>query len=194
MLAIDTQRNVDIQTEDIVGFTDDGIHFKDIGTDSTEYFTPEERYILNHAYIRKDSTPAEIWNELLTKIEEGNGAAEIFLLQSDTHSRRISRCTDDKIFVNSRNSCIGRTTWRRLIDIERTMHNDGPILLCTISDTELDTLFQPTHEDTQGLPFRAWSEKRIYFSTAFYNYQCVNSVSILPSGEPIAHISFSNAL
>lgn len=79
-------------------------------------------------------------------------------------------------------------SWRELIDEARAQHNDGPIIACTLTDDELDRRFDSGYGGTQGAPFTAWSEHRVYFPTCYDGAEWVSSAPRSPNGEVTDHV------
>ncbi|MEE9132526.1 MAG: hypothetical protein V3U13_03110 [Gemmatimonadota bacterium] len=77
------------------------------------------------------------------------------------------------------------TTWRR--EIERARGTDGPIIHCTMSEAELDTEFDNGFGGSEGRPFTAWSERRVYFPIVYDGSEWSGSAPRDPCGEALEH-------
>ncbi len=60
------------------------------------------------------------------------------------------------------------TTWREQLKQTQLRVNDtGPIIACTLSDSELDTEFDEGFGCEEGQAFTAWSEVYVYFPICY---------------------------
>lgn len=74
------------------------------------------------------------------------------------------------------------TTWRH--EILEAMKNDGEIpesLICTLSDAELDTVFDSDYGGIKGQPFTAWGENWVYFPCCYDGSEWVGHAPRNPS-------------
>jgi hypothetical protein len=82
-----------------------------------------------------------------------------------------------------------RKSWRTMIEEERKAQDDVEIMICTLSEQELDREFDPDSCGCEGKPFFAWSDLRVYFATAYDGEETVGSVPRHPCEEgPKYHI------
>lgn len=81
------------------------------------------------------------------------------------------------------------TTWRKLLALEMACHNESmaDVISCTLTDSELDVLFDDDYGLTEGIPFTVWTEKRVYFPVEYDGCEHVKSVSRNPDSIPTIH-------
>ena len=82
------------------------------------------------------------------------------------------------------------TNWRELILIAMKEHGEslGDIISNTLSEQEMDVKFDCGYGDSEGQPFTAWTEKRVYFPAVYDGSEWVESVSRNPDGKPTQHV------
>lgn len=81
------------------------------------------------------------------------------------------------------------TSWREKLEKERVAEGDDtPIVHCTLSDEGLDRVFDTSRRGTQGEPFTAWSERRVYFPAQYDGSEWVASVPRDPCDEDTGHV------
>lgn len=80
------------------------------------------------------------------------------------------------------------TTWRREIEnAQGACQDQTPIIACTLTDAELDVDFDDGYGGTEGTPFTAWSEKRVYFPICYDGSEWVGSAPRNPCDEKLEH-------
>lgn len=86
---------------------------------------------------------------------------------------------------------MSQDTWRKLIteDMEEYGETWADLVSLTLTDSELDTIFDAQEYAMQGKPFTAWSKRRVYFPVVYDGKEFVASVSRHPDGIPTKHIS-----
>jgi hypothetical protein len=62
------------------------------------------------------------------------------------------------------------------------------IVSITLSDEQLDVLFDSELGGNEGEPFTAWTHTRVYFPCCYDWSEWVGSVSRNPDGNPTCHI------
>jgi len=83
-----------------------------------------------------------------------------------------------------------KDTWRVLILDEMAKYNESfdDVVLCTITDEELDISFDAVYGHVQGKPFTLWTKNKVYFPCTFDGSEFVGSVSRDPDGISTDHI------
>jgi len=66
---------------------------------------------------------------------------------------------------------MNRTTWRKKI----AQTADDQIIYCTLTEEELDEVFDNGYGGIEGKPFTAWSEKYVYFPIVYDGSEWVGS-------------------
>ena len=81
------------------------------------------------------------------------------------------------------------TTWRELITEELKSKGEKftDLVSNTLTDVELDTKFDSGYGGTEGLPFTAWTENRVYFPICYDGAEWVGSAPRNPSPEKCEH-------
>ena len=80
-------------------------------------------------------------------------------------------------------------TWRELILKAIAIDGEDPsTLICTLADKEMDKKFDRGFGDSEGKPFTAWTENRVYFPCTYDGYEWVDSVPRNPCDEKTKHI------
>lgn len=82
------------------------------------------------------------------------------------------------------------TTWRKLILINMLRGEDtwDDVVSVTLSDKDLDEVFDCSFGTAEGKPFTLWTESRVYFPTEYDGSEGCASVSRLVDGKPTEHI------
>jgi len=79
-------------------------------------------------------------------------------------------------------------SWRELIERHRLEIGDGPILADTFMPGEVDVRFDNSFGANEGIPFTAWSEKRVYFPTDYDGSENVRSAPRDPCDQKTNHV------
>ena len=80
------------------------------------------------------------------------------------------------------------TTWQKLISHEMETRSDpGPIIACTLSDTELLEEFDCDYGYPNGKPFLAWTAARVYFPVEYDGADGCGSAPRNPTDTPQDH-------
>jgi len=75
-------------------------------------------------------------------------------------------------------------TWRKLINEAL----DGDTLIaCTLTEEEMDVEFYDGYGGSEGKPFTAWSETRVYFPIVYDGAEWVGSAPRNPCDEACSH-------
>ena len=82
------------------------------------------------------------------------------------------------------------TTWRKMILEEMKDHEDSwdSLVSYTLTDKELDAVFDSGYGGEEGHPFTAWTETRVYFPVCYDGAEWCASVPRNPNGHPTHHI------
>lgn len=78
-----------------------------------------------------------------------------------------------------------KTTWRKLI---KEALFDDELIACTLSEDELDKKFSDGYGGSEGKPFTAWSETRVYFPVVYDGSEWVCSAPRNPCDEATSHV------
>lgn len=83
-----------------------------------------------------------------------------------------------------------RTTWRGLLTETMGCHGESlqDVVANTMSESEMDVQFDSGFGEVEGIPFTAWTEKRVYFPVKYDGSESVSSVARFPDGIPTMHI------
>ena len=76
-------------------------------------------------------------------------------------------------------------TWRELI-LEAA--GDDVIIASTLTDEEMDKCFDSGYGGSEGSPFTAWSETRVYFPVVYDGAEWVGSAPRNPCNEKTYHV------
>lgn len=74
--------------------------------------------------------------------------------------------------------------WRELIN---SALGDDKLIACTLSNEELDIKFDSGYGGSEGKPFTAWSETRVYFPIVYNGSEWVESAPRNPCDEATKH-------
>ena len=82
------------------------------------------------------------------------------------------------------------TNWRELMLKAMEIHGESlkDIISNTLTEQEMDVKFDCGYGDSEGQPFTAWTEKRVYFPAVYDGSEWVESVSRNPDGKPTQHV------
>lgn len=82
------------------------------------------------------------------------------------------------------------TNWRELIlkAMERSGESLEDIISNTLTEQEMDVKFNCGYGGSEGLPFTAWTKKRVYFPAVYDGSEWVESVSRNPDGKATHHV------
>jgi len=82
------------------------------------------------------------------------------------------------------------TNWLNLIT--QALHSENEsweeVVSKTISDEELNVMFDNGFGCTEGITFTVWTKNRVYFPSEYDGAEGVASVSRNPDGKPTPHI------
>jgi hypothetical protein len=59
---------------------------------------------------------------------------------------------------------------------------------CTLTEEQLDMVFDPGYGDYEGRPFTLWTVKRVYFPSGYDGAEDPASVARHPDGQPTDHV------
>lgn len=76
------------------------------------------------------------------------------------------------------------TTWRE--EIAATADGDA-IIACTLTDEELDAIFNAGYGEVNGKPFTAWSDRYVYFPICYDGSEWVGRAPRNPCNEATQH-------
>jgi hypothetical protein len=82
------------------------------------------------------------------------------------------------------------TTWRKEMDDMFKDESDSwdKVVLCTLSDDELDREFDDGYGGEEGLPFTIWTEEYVYFPVCYDGSEWVGRVPRNPNGKATEHV------
>lgn len=80
------------------------------------------------------------------------------------------------------------TTWREEIDAEVQQHLGEEIIACTLDDAALDEEFDSGYGGSNGKPFTAWSQNRVYFPVVYDGAEWAASVPRNPCDDATSHV------
>jgi hypothetical protein len=78
-----------------------------------------------------------------------------------------------------------RTTWR--IELARVQAGDT-LIANTLTEEEMDKLFDPGFGGSEGPPFTAWSEEYVYFPAVYDGEEWVERVPRNPCDTKTHHV------
>lgn len=80
-------------------------------------------------------------------------------------------------------------TWRKMLieELEANGETFENVISITLTGEELDMSFDNGYGGTEGRPFTAWTEKRVYFPVCYDGAEWVGSVSRNPDCNPTRH-------
>lgn len=81
-------------------------------------------------------------------------------------------------------------TWGEMILSEMSIHNEtlDDIISNTMTEDEMDKLFDSGYGGSEGIPFTVWTKKRVYFPVVYDGAEWVGSVSRDPDGKATKHM------
>lgn len=84
----------------------------------------------------------------------------------------------------------GDVTWKQLLlnQMQFCSETWDDLISITLSEQELETTFDNGFGGTNGIPFTAWTTKRVYFPVCYDGAEWVGSVSRNPDGKATDHI------
>ena len=83
------------------------------------------------------------------------------------------------------------TNWNELIaEAMSSAKDSGPIIATTLNEADLLRNFDDGYGVSEGEPFTAWTEDRVYFPAVYDGSEWVGSVPRNPSSEKTGHIGF----
>ena len=85
---------------------------------------------------------------------------------------------------------MSKTTWEKEITIEMANHGETwlDVESCTLTEPQLETVFDCGYGSAEGAPFTVWTKNRVYFPLEYDGSEAVGSVSRHPDGIPTRHI------
>lgn len=80
------------------------------------------------------------------------------------------------------------TTWKQQLDrAQKEAKDEAPIIACTLDEAGLAREFCDGFGGTEGKPFTAWTENRVYFPVQYDGAEWVESVPRDPCSEATNH-------
>lgn len=82
------------------------------------------------------------------------------------------------------------TTWRKLITLamEEVGETWSDVVACTLSEVELDRVFDDGYGAPEGKPFTLWTTNRVYFPVQYDGAEWAASASRIVDGVPTEHV------
>ncbi|MBL4940366.1 MAG: hypothetical protein JKY81_01735 [Colwellia sp.] len=81
------------------------------------------------------------------------------------------------------------TNWMNLIEQEMDDRGDkGPIIHNSLTDNEMLVEFNDGYGGSEGIPFTAWTDARVYFPVVYDGSEWVGSAPRNPNNEETPHI------
>jgi hypothetical protein len=77
------------------------------------------------------------------------------------------------------------TTWKR--EIHYVLPAGETIIACTISEEQLNKVFDSSYGGTNGIPFTAWSENWVFFPLTYDGSESVGCAPRNPCDISMAH-------
>ena len=84
-------------------------------------------------------------------------------------------------------------TWRELITEEMRKRGEswGDVVAMTLTEEQLDVVFDADFGSPCGAPFTLWTQQRVYFPTSYDGWEDAASVPRNPSDEAVEHVGNS---
>ena len=81
-------------------------------------------------------------------------------------------------------------TWRKMIVMEMKDRGEtfGDTVSCTLSEAELDEVFDDGYGGSEGKHFTLWTANRVYFPVVYDGAEWVGSVPRNPNDEKSEHV------
>jgi hypothetical protein len=81
-------------------------------------------------------------------------------------------------------------TWKELIEAEMEDRGEGwvDVEASTLSEEELDLVFDDGYGSRDGTPFTIWTKLRVYFPAVYDGGEWVASVARNPDGKATPHV------
>lgn len=81
-------------------------------------------------------------------------------------------------------------SWREALTEEMAIHGEtfADIVSNTMTDEQMDKVFDAGFGGVEGVPFTVWTARRVYFPTEYDGAEWVASVSRDPDGKPTTHV------
>lgn len=80
------------------------------------------------------------------------------------------------------------TTWRKQLEAEIRRHPGEDLIGNTLTDEQMDVEFDDGYGTSEGVPFTAWSQNRVYFPVVYDGAEWVGSVPRNPCDEETIHL------
>ena len=83
-----------------------------------------------------------------------------------------------------------KTCWREIIFSELIRNDESwyDVVYCTLTEEQLDKVFDDRSGCAEGEAFTVWTKNRVYFPTQYDGAESCASVSRNPDGKPTDHI------
>lgn len=80
-----------------------------------------------------------------------------------------------------------RATWAELLTMAMEEHDESlaDIVSTTLTEGQMNRKFHPSMPPREGVPFTAWTERRVYFPVCFDGAEWVESVPRRPGDEAV---------
>lgn len=80
--------------------------------------------------------------------------------------------------------------WKTSIGIEMKIQGESweDVESCTLSEEELNVVFDNGYGGKEGKPFTLWTKKRVYFPVCYDGSEWTGSVSRNPDGKSTEHL------
>ncbi len=84
---------------------------------------------------------------------------------------------------------MAKTTWRKELDDALKANNEDwkDVAGNTLTEKELDTIFDNGYGGSEGCPFTLWTNHRVYFPVVYDGAEWVGSVPRDPCNEKTSH-------
>jgi hypothetical protein len=82
------------------------------------------------------------------------------------------------------------TCWRTLIGEALAEHDEtwADVVATTLTEQQLEAVFNDGYGGTDGAPFTLWTAKRVYFPACYDGLEWVASVARHPDSVPTDHV------
>ena len=83
----------------------------------------------------------------------------------------------------------GNNCWRQMLMacMEQYGETFANVVGNTMTDEEMDALFDSGYGGSEGIPFTCWTSNRVYFPVVYDGSEWVGSVPRHPNGEATSH-------
>ena len=85
---------------------------------------------------------------------------------------------------------MARSSWRKMIqnEMEESGETWGDVEATTLTDAELDVMFNNGYGGSEGKPFTLWTHNRVYFPVVYDGAEWVGSAPRNPCEEATGHM------